>query len=1179
MTPRKKLSNPFSTGGGGAHFEAHIQALFATLMLTGGRVPCFPKGSITEIKLQGKIDGYQVDDLIVFVKTANEQRRLLGQVKHSIKITRKNTVFGGVIQDAWDDFNNSNLFTKGKDVIALITGPRSSDVHIMRWLLTQARNTKDVNEFFRNVQEPHFSPSGSKGKLRVIQHHLKMAAGGREVSREELYNFLKHFHLINYDLGSDEGANLSLIYSLISQFQPSDPQLAWSAVVNFVQTRNQSAGTITPDGIPENIQKLFKQNATGNPEESKTLQQRPRTSLAQHEDASYLALAILVGSWNEKNKSDIVAITNLLGISYGTWQRKAQKILLLPGSPLSLKNGIWKVVNRVELWNLLGSYIFDQNLEAFKNLAISILKQSDPSFELPADKRFAANIYGKVLEHSHELREGMAEGLAILGSHSEACNNCSNGMAETTSVLSVREILTDINWVTWGSLNDLLPDLAEAAPVEFLKAVVDALSLTPCPFDQLFAEESNGVTGRNYLTGLLWALERLAWDEQYLVRVCVALGDLASHDPGGNWSNRPANSLATILMPWLPQTQASVDRCKVAIQTLLEEFPDVGLNLIIQLLPGQHQSSLGSAKPKWRNPVPDDWKESITTKDYSQRVSSYAELAVGATGYDTARLSRLVDHFDNLPKAAFDQLIKALNSQTISELPEDQRLVLWEHLTQFTHRHRRYSDAGWALSDELLTRIEQIADKLAPANPCNRYRLLFTDNDFELYDGNDNWEEQRVKLNKRREKAVTEIFQQNGIAGVIQFAGSVVSPRLVGDALGNITDKVIEQTVLPDFLNSENNNHKHLVACFIWRRFQINGWEWCDGIDKSKWTSEQIGFFLTCLPFNKATWTRATQWLKEHQIEYWSITPTNVHQSGNDTGIAIDELIQYGRPLAAIHCLYGMGSYLKQPINVGQCVRALLALPSSGEPVNSMDSFQVVELIKFLQKSKSSVTKEDLFQIEWAYLPLLDDRTRGTRPKLLETGLASNPEFFCEVIQLLYKSQNMSQPLEEHSEELSSRRTNALRLLYEWKTPPGLQDDGTFSSEQFNTWFQRVKIICEKSGHLEAALDNIGKVLIHAPADPSGLWIHQSIAKALNGRDVESMREGFRVGILNSRGTHGVDPTGEPERELAKKYSIMADKVENAVFHRLAATLKDLAYSYEREAERIIDKYAQEDQD
>ena len=64
----KQLSNSFSTGSGGPHFEAHVQASFVTLMLTGGFAPCLPCWPITEIKLQGKNDGYDTDDLIVFVK-------------------------------------------------------------------------------------------------------------------------------------------------------------------------------------------------------------------------------------------------------------------------------------------------------------------------------------------------------------------------------------------------------------------------------------------------------------------------------------------------------------------------------------------------------------------------------------------------------------------------------------------------------------------------------------------------------------------------------------------------------------------------------------------------------------------------------------------------------------------------------------------------------------------------------------------------------------------------------------------------------------------------------------------------------------------------------------------------------------------------------------------------------
>jgi len=95
----------------------------------------------------------------------------------------------------------------------------------------------------------------------------------------------------------------------------------------------------------------------------------------------------------------------------------------------------------------------------------------------------------------------------------------------------------------------------------------------------------------------------------------------------------------------------------------------------------------------------------------------------------------------------------------------------------------------------------------------------------------------------------------------------------------------------------------------------------------------------------------------------------------------------------------------------------------------------------------------------------------------------------------------------------------------------------------------------------------VGQVLIHAPADPDGLWIHRSAAKALNARDAEDMRDGFRTALLNSRGIHGFS-AGREERALAVKYREQAEQVEAAGFQRLASSLRELAKHYEREAER-----------
>ena len=1149
MSEGKKLSNPFSTGGGGIHFEAHVQASFVTLMLTGGHAPCLPCWPISKIKLQGKIDGFETDDLVVIVENPSnkEQRKILGQIKHSIAITKNSKLFERVIQDAWNDFNNPDVFTKDKDIISLITGPvNKTDTHNVKWLLDQARHTNDIDEFFRNVQQAKFSPTKSPEKLAVFQHHLKAANGEKEVSRDVLYHFLKNFYLLGYDLGKEYGVVLSLLHSHISQFQQQYPQQVWSRVVDIVQTWNQDAGTITPDNLPEDLLEAFKRKPVVEiPEAFKGSQEQPKTDGAKHPDAIELALAVLIGAWNEKSQCDRDAIPQLLGISYDEWQKKAREILLRQGSPLSISNGIWKIVNRAQLWSQLGSRILDQDLVRFKSLAISTLSEPDPAFELPPEERHAASIHGKELKCSQALRMGLAEGLAILGSMPDACSNCSQGEVETTCLLALREILSDADWVLWGSIDSLLPALAEAAPDVFLDAVETALRLTPCPFAELFAQEGGGITGRNYLTGLLSALEGVAWDNQYLVRVCVVLGELASHDPGGQWINRPSNSLATILLPWFPQTVAPIEKRKVAVETLLNEWPVIAWNVILHLLPGQNETSSGSHKPRWRKTIPDDWKEGVTNQDYRQQVSYYAELAVAVAGHKIERLTTLIDIFDNLPRTAFNKLVEVLTSQPITKLPEEHRQSLWDHLTKFTKKHRRFSDAKWAMREDSITRIEQVAEQLAPTNPFNLHQHLFTDRDFDLFDETGDREEQRDRLDTRRVEAISEIFQQNGVEGVIRFAEFVVSPGKVGHAFGVFADDFMEQALLPQFLDTPDNKREALVRGFIWRRYQVKDWEWCDNIDKSSWTSTQVGQFLACLPFTKEAWDRASKWLQENEAEYWTRTGANAYQTDSDLSIAIEKLIKHGRPHAAINCLDRM-LHEQQTIDTDQCLRALIGALSSSEPTYTMEEYQIIELIMFLQ-ADPFVSQDDLFRVEWAYLPLFD-RYSGTAPITLESRLAKNPEFFCEVIRLIYRSEKKDQPLKKPIEESKAIAINARRLLDLWKTPPGTEKDGTFDTDRFTKWLQNVKLLCGKSGHLKIALQKIGEVLIHAPDDPNGLWIHRTVATAINDRAANMTRLGFRIGLYNSRGPHFGDPSGKPERDLAKKFRKKAEEIENAGF-------------------------------
>lgn len=888
-------------------------------------------------------------------------------------------------------------------------------------------------------------------------------------------------------------------------------------------------------------------------------------------NASELVIANIVGSWNENSESDKTIISQLIREEYSDWVIKLRDIVQQPESPIVLKNGIWNIKDREKLWQALGTRIFDDNLNSLKKCIVTVLTECDPRFELPKKEQCMANIHGKVFKYSYQLKKGFAESLALLECFSNNLKNCSFNKAKDIVVLSVREIFNEADWVLWASLNDLLPLIAEATPNEFLKIVEDALQQEPCPFDSIFAQESNGITGGNYLTGLLWALETLAWEEDFLIRVVVILGELANRDPGGNWGNRPSNSLSTILLPWYPQTIATIEKRTIAVQTLEKELPNVAWKLLLILLSSQNQISTGSHKPKWRKSIPEEWTGKVFRKEYREQIIFYAKFAVEKAKNNINRLKTLISNFNNLPKPAFDTLLTYLTSDFITTQPEDTKMSLWTELVKFTTEHKRFSDAKWALDSKLIEEIDKVANKLEPTNPLNLYARLFNERDFDLYEKNGDYQEQGEILEEKRQQALRHILTDGGIDAVFNFLNKVESSSTVGLSLAKIADDSIDTKVIPAYLDYGDNKLEQFAGAYIWNRYQQLGWNWVDNVNIEGWSKSQITRFYTFLPFTLGTWQRVSKILSEHEDMYWTQAGVNPYQAECELKFAIDKLIEYDRPHAAIHCIY-KEIHDKRPLDTTKIIHVLMSIVSSQELLLHVDTYQLTEIIKTLQND-SSVNSDDLFRVEWAYLSLLDGHN-GVTPKYLENRLSTDSEFFCEVIRLVYRSKNVSKTEQKTTEQEKMIATNAWHLLNDrWRTPPGIQADGSFEETLFEKWITETQNICSKTGHLEVALSNIGKVLFYCPSDPSGLWINKSAVNALNKRDAEEMRNGFCSAIFNSRGVYSVEPTGKPERKLAEKYRQQANDVENEGFQRLAASLRGIADSYDREADRRIDEH------
>jgi hypothetical protein len=213
-------------------------------MLTGGAVPCLPPWPIKKIKLQGRNADYNTDDFIATTEeqSSGRQSKLLAQIKHSVRFTDNDATFGEVIQAAWLDFTNSKLFDPTIDAIALICGPLSAEDIDVRTIVAWASHCETANEFVQNVNLAKFSSDAKRSKLKAFRAQLKKANGGIDISDDELWRFLKIFHVLGYDMDVSSGVTLSLLHSHVAQFSNNNASGLWALVSKEVASFNQNAG-------------------------------------------------------------------------------------------------------------------------------------------------------------------------------------------------------------------------------------------------------------------------------------------------------------------------------------------------------------------------------------------------------------------------------------------------------------------------------------------------------------------------------------------------------------------------------------------------------------------------------------------------------------------------------------------------------------------------------------------------------------------------------------------------------------------------------------------------------------------------------------------------------------------------------------------------------------------------
>lgn len=890
------------------------------------------------------------------------------------------------------------------------------------------------------------------------------------------------------------------------------------------------------------------------------------------ESAQLLIPFLFAGSWDENKEGDCDVVEALSGMKYEVYAKKISDFLSLDDAPIRKIGSAWMLTSPLDAWVLLAPHLDESFLKLFKKSLHSVLTKTDPKYELPPKDRWAAAVYGKTSPYSEWLRSGLVESLVLLAVYGDRSPKVSSTQAFADLV--VKEILSTANkWEMWASLKDVTPLLSEASPGVFLETVNQRIEKTPKLFQNLL-EDEGGTFGECKHSGLLWALESTAWSPEFITLSSKILAKLAKIDQGGNWSNRPINSLKDIYFPQLPQTYAKPQERLAVLDQLMSTDPKMVWDFTRKYFePGSMSESY---RFRWRYMGGERrGLETESREEYTEYVKGLLERTE-KLAYRIENFVSAMDDLIRLPETVAKEFLTALEKISLSKLSKFERESLFQSTRKAIHWISNYDKEG---RRSLLPILDRILKKMTPADVLQRAEWLFDGwPDLPQAEPED-YNEKTALIEKAREKVAREIVDKVSPKKIIQFSKKAQFPGIFGRAFGKVVRNGKEDNALVDAALSRPFENVGFIQGYAYERVALAGAGWVEKQfkrlqPKEKGLNEGRVLLYFGLPENSSTWTKVGLLGKRLEKTYWKYASTYLESKSNEeVAIAVEKMLDVKRTGTAL----SIAGDPKVSISSTLLQRLLQEILSTDEKNQDFRRHQLTEyhlghVFKQLHE-RNELSLEELAKLEWPFAKLFRDIKKYVPSSLaIHRLLRQDPSFFAELISFMYKRDDRApDPTKKKlSKEMAHFRwENAWEVLHSWTLIPGLQDDASLNAEELADWVQSAREKCAETNHITGGDIQIGFMLAHSPTGDDGIWPHQGVRDLLESLNSTIIERHIQTGIYNSRGvvTRGLNEGGQSERSIAENYRKMSEALK-IKWPRTSALLKNISESYQSEAKR-----------
>ena len=848
---------------------------------------------------------------------------------------------------------------------------------------------------------------------------------------------------------------------------------------------------------------------------------------------SELITALMIGGWDGEFSGDRCLIGNLAMQSYDSFICSFRKAIDEKDTFVLINGSHWKIkIENPELFPVFQK-ILPEDLRRYQEMVKKVFSYFDHgSTSLPEHGGQEENKF------SPDIMKGISIFLAFSGNNKELFHKSVAKNIENLTSETIRQVLCSVDLKSYNAYSDVIEFLAESNPLIFLDCFQRNIEDQNSSLAK-YLSQKNGLFNDWNKMAYFYALRQLAADKQYFSTSFFCMYMMAKED------NELIQNMAEMIVPWHPQTTASAKMRSEIIKKILHDDPTIGRQLLYKLLPGVINNV---AQIDSHSFLSTDFQTRIVTLlEFQDESRVYVDLMCNISYWSKEEILKMISVWEKSSKENREKIGKKIVNET-RKLADKDIEEIWIRL----------DDSSLALirngkkDDLLFIEIDDLKTKIADDREfCYSNHKLFRREQYKLSyaDLEDN---SRERLQKEQQEVVQRVFEEKGLAGVIEFASSCENPCLVGSLFPNIKHdaKTLHEVSAIGSYDKYKYEFKKGFIKTIKLFFYEEVCNYCSGLSE-----KELLEMAEISPQHDAEIRMVRTLPPESQTDFWKrIEVDDTQFLKQELSFVIKSLADVMRINEALSILR-TEIFEKKLLDPDLIVYVLKSIPANNK--SRYDNYSICFLIGWLQENcpdKTAVAAIELRNIERIGFET------GTSPLCIYELVDKDPKLFLKFVE------NIDKKNEKLKFWFYPGETKRMYfwLLESWRHIPCSKEE--VNDVELKQWMEL--LLKDENDSLNYALDIIGKAFFHSPLGDHGFFIDRTIACYLDDPRCEFLRKGYRLEAFNSVGLISTNNLKTFYCQKALEFKAKSERANEEGYFQLAALLQHIEADFEAEKER-----------